>query len=105
MKQLAMLLLKWKEGKRLTESTMDEIANDVIPFLKSIIEDRHSTTEEIANVKQLLCSPETEQLLTWHGKFMYWKIHLSLVGPRTVVLGRKNGKIDSMQYVPLCKVL
>ncbi|XP_077484491.1 uncharacterized protein LOC144094406 [Amblyomma americanum] len=104
-KQLAMLLLKWKEGRRLTESTVDELANDVISFLKSVIEDGYSTTEEIANVKQLLCSPETEQLLTRHGRFMYWKMHLSLVEPRTVVLGRKNGKIDSMQYVPLCKVL
>ncbi|XP_029837844.2 uncharacterized protein LOC115321710 [Ixodes scapularis] len=107
-KQLALLLLKWKEGRRLPESTLDEIINDVISFVKSILEHKQLqlNNEVAANVRELFCVDELDRLLTTAGRNAFWRTHLPLVEPRTVVLGtNSNGKDDTMEYVPLCDLL
>ncbi|XP_077531644.1 uncharacterized protein LOC144144139 [Haemaphysalis longicornis] len=107
-KQLALLLLKWKEQKRLPESTVHEIANDVILYVKNLFEYQRlqDYAEMSANVKELLCDLKLDQLLTKCGRNAFWKTHLPLIEPQTIVLGvNSNGKSDLMTYVPLCRML
>lgn len=106
--QLAKLLLKWKQERRLPESTLHEIANDVIFFVKAILEDdRLHSNIELANiVDDVLQIREQNQLLTASGRSNYWRMHFLFVEPKTIVLDRApNGKADTMEYVPLCEVL
>lgn len=95
-KQVAILFLKWKEQRRLPESTVNEIANDVISFVKAILEDEHlQPHKEVAgHIKEVLCKRQLDHLLTASGRNIYWRTHLPLIEPRTVVLGTNtNGKV------------
>ncbi|KAL3247762.1 hypothetical protein MRX96_056837 [Rhipicephalus microplus] len=100
--QLAALLLKWKEGRRLPESTVHELANDVIDFVEAIADHQQmpSDNEPAANLQEI-CKDQLDQLRTRCGRKTYWKAHFPLVESRTVVLH----ETDTMEYVPLCDVL
>lgn len=100
--QLAALLLKWKEGRRLPESTVHELANDVIDFVETIADhlQMQSPDEPSVNMQEI-CKEQLDQLRTRSGRTTYWKAHFPLVESRTVVL---HGG-DTMEYVPLCDVL
>ncbi|XP_072142066.1 uncharacterized protein [Dermacentor andersoni] len=107
-KQLATLFLKWKEGRRLPESTLHEIANDVIFFVKALLEDdRLQSSVEVARImKEVLHTDSMNYLLTTAGQSSYWKMHFPFTKPQTVILGvASNGKTETMEYVPLCDVL
>ncbi|KAH7960803.1 hypothetical protein HPB49_023570 [Dermacentor silvarum] len=100
--QLAALLLKWKEGRRLPESTVHELANDVIDFVETITDHQQiqPQDEPAINIEEI-CKQQLDQLRTRSGRTTYWKAHFPLVESRTVVL---HGG-DTMEYVPLCEVL
>lgn len=103
-RHLSIMFLKWKEVRRLPESTLNEIANDVITFVTTVLEDDKLNGEMSSSqrgaYKDQLCG-----LMTECGRYTYWKNHFALVEPRTVMLGESNGKRDTMEYVPLCDVL
>ncbi|XP_077513582.1 uncharacterized protein LOC144124647 [Amblyomma americanum] len=100
--QLAKLLFKWKEGRRLPESTVRELANDIIDFLETVAD--HQQTEPLdgpaISVKEI-CKLQLDQLRTRSGRTTYWKAHFPFVESRTVVLCGN----DTIKYVPLCDVL
>ncbi|XP_075556671.1 uncharacterized protein LOC142588739 [Dermacentor variabilis] len=105
--QLATLLLKWKEARRLPESTLNEIANDVISFINIMLEDAQLCTNIGAVVHaEQEWKQQLNQLLSKSGRLRYWKTHFPIVEPRTTVLGTDgHGRFDTMEYVPLCDVL
>lgn len=105
-RSLALLFLKWKEGRRLPESTVNEIANDVLCYLQRFAESYKSPTTVLQQQPKLKCLTELEKLRTQSGRNSYWKACFPFVEPETVFLGNdRNGKADTFQYVPVCKVL
>ncbi|XP_077520203.1 uncharacterized protein LOC144130045 isoform X2 [Amblyomma americanum] len=100
--QLAKLLFKWKEGRRLPESTVHELANDIIDFVETIAD--HQQTEPLdgpaISIKEI-CKLQLDQLRTRSGRTTYWKTHFPFVESRTVVLCGN----DTIEYIPLCEVL
>ncbi|KAL3247687.1 hypothetical protein MRX96_056918 [Rhipicephalus microplus] len=69
--QLAALLLKWKEGRRLPESTVHELANDVIDFVEAIADHQQmpSDNEPAANLQEI-CKDQLDQLRTRNHQFI-----------------------------------
>ncbi|XP_029824988.2 uncharacterized protein LOC115310671 [Ixodes scapularis] len=107
-KQLALLILKWKEHRRLPESTLNKIANDVIFYIQAIFEDERlqSIDKDAGKVNELLSELQLDQLLTRGRRMTYWKAHFPYIEPCSVTLRiNSNGKADTMTYVPLCSVL
>lgn len=97
--QLSLMLLKWKEGRQLPESAVDEIANDLIEFLGTF-------KEELSAVE----SSELECLSTQYGREKYWKSHFDYVRPVTIQSAVPSATQDeavtlSYQYVPILEVL
>lgn len=104
-KPLALMLLKWKEGRRLPESTLDEIANDILSYLELFAE-HCEPTSDLQQQPKLQWSNKLENLRTTSGRNSYWKACFPFVEPETVSLGTDvNGKADTFQHVPLCKML
>ncbi|XP_075732816.1 uncharacterized protein LOC142775341 [Rhipicephalus microplus] len=105
-RHLSLMFLKWKEVRRLPESTVNEIANDIILFIASILEDNKLLPNE-ENTAELKAAYKTQmsKLLTESGRKAHWRNNFPLVEPKTIVLGEMNGKCETMEYVPLRDVL
>lgn len=89
---LSSLLLKWQEGRQLPESTISEIASDVIAF----------TTE----FKETLASVDTSKLgklKTRIGRENHWKAVHTFVSPRRVSCS--DEKCDTYEYVPILETI
>ncbi|XP_064482426.1 uncharacterized protein LOC135395121 [Ornithodoros turicata] len=103
-KQLALLLLKWKEGRRLPDSTLNEITNDVILYIQGLAE--QGPPGDVQERLLSLTEQGIEQLKTRLGRESYWKAFLPFVEPQEVQLGRNDrGKTDVFHYVPIRDVL
>ncbi|XP_042147361.1 uncharacterized protein LOC121047091 [Ixodes scapularis] len=105
---LALLFLKWKEGRRLPESTLHEIVNDILCYLERFAE--HCTLPQSDVNLQLQLKSQSlidlEQLQTSSGRSSYWKACFPFVEPECVFLGiGKSGKRQTFQYVSICKML
>lgn len=70
-RSLALLFLKWKEGRRLPESTVNEIANDVLCYLQRFAESYKSPTTVLQQQPKLKCLTELEKLRTQSGRNSY----------------------------------
>ncbi|XP_064468471.1 uncharacterized protein LOC135379153 [Ornithodoros turicata] len=101
-KEFAMLLLKWKEAKKLPESTLNEIANDMFNFFNDcgpqLFSAQGSDVEPSVN-------SEMGQLLTKKGRERFWTGALPYVEPVTVTLNEAGEARVSFQYVPILEVL
>lgn len=107
-KPLSLLFLKWKEGRRLPESTLNEIANDIICYLERFAEHCKPPTSDLNMLLQQRSQTlvDLDQLQTRSGRNRHWKECFPFVEPETVVLGTdKNGKVDTFQYVSVCEML
>ncbi|XP_064478733.1 uncharacterized protein LOC135392039 [Ornithodoros turicata] len=105
-KQFALLLLKWKESKGLPETTIDEIANDIICYVHGVTDDL--TTKPVQQWAQILSSvgDGMEMLATKGGRTDYWTSCLPFVKPRTIALGTdERGKRRVFHYIPILEVL
>ncbi|XP_064470088.1 uncharacterized protein LOC135384833 [Ornithodoros turicata] len=105
-RQLALLLLKWKESKRLAESTLNEIANDIICYVQGVADDWMMRPEPERTGLMSAIGEQMQTLSTQAGRTDYWKLYLPFVEPRTVVLGtNEHGRCDQFHYVPICEAL
>ncbi|XP_064468469.1 uncharacterized protein LOC135379149 [Ornithodoros turicata] len=105
-RQLALLLLKWKESKRLPETTANEIANDIICYVQGLAD--HLMTKPAQEVPELMSSicDEMQTLATNRGRTEYWQTYLPFIEPRAVLLGtNERGRQVVFHYVPICDVL
>nr|XP_054928852.1 uncharacterized protein LOC129385774 [Dermacentor andersoni] len=92
-RQLSSLLLKWQEGRQLPESTVNEIANDVINF----------ATEYKATL-QSVDMEKFEHLRTKLGRENEWKSIFRFVSPQTIHLSNQ-GDSECFEYIPLLETL
>ncbi|XP_037557723.1 uncharacterized protein LOC119434712, partial [Dermacentor silvarum] len=90
---LSSLLLKWQEGRQLPQSTLNEVANDMINFISEFRADFNATT-----------ITKLEQLRTKTGRENWWKSSHTFVSPRTVCLS-DQGTSDSFEYIPILETL
>ncbi|XP_064474056.1 uncharacterized protein LOC135388428 [Ornithodoros turicata] len=104
LRQLAMLLLKWKEGKRLPETTLNEIAGDVICYIQGIADRVSESGQQVELLSRI--RDQIEVLTTHNGRDDYWRSHLPFVEPVSITLGtNEHGKRCIFHYVPICEVL
>ncbi|XP_064470269.1 uncharacterized protein LOC135385020 [Ornithodoros turicata] len=102
-KRLALLLLKWKEQMRLPESSLNEVANDVIHYIQDLVQ-QSADTPDAQPLTDII--KELPILQTKGGREDYWKSTLPFVQPATMYLGNNSkGKPDTFQYVSILKVL
>ncbi|XP_064464695.1 uncharacterized protein LOC135376003 [Ornithodoros turicata] len=102
-KSMSLLFLKWKEGMRLPEATVSEIANDIILYLQQFVQ-QSSDMPSGALVQDVI--KELPALQTKSGREQYWQSTLPYVTPTTIVLDKKpNGKAVTYQYISILKVL
>ncbi|XP_064468606.1 uncharacterized protein LOC135381211 [Ornithodoros turicata] len=105
-RQLALLLLKWKECGRIPESTIHEIANDIICYIQGLTDYWLTKTEEERTELMSSVSEQMQRLETRVGRNDYWKLYLPFVEPTTIILGTdERGKSIVFHYVPICEVL
>nr|XP_054920824.1 uncharacterized protein LOC126518477 [Dermacentor andersoni] len=90
---LSSLLLKWQEGRQLPESTVNEIANDVINFAAQF----QATLNSVAMTK-------LEKLRSKSGRENYWKSLFSFVPPKTINLSEQS-KSDCFEYIPILETI
>ncbi|CAN7985430.1 unnamed protein product [Ixodes hexagonus] len=107
-KQFSLLLLKWKETRRLPEATIQEITSDVIMYMQALSDHFLAPvlpTEDASTLTSLL-QDELPKLGTKCGRENYWRHFLPFVEPRRIVLGRtQQGKLELFHYIPVCDVL
>ncbi|XP_040074212.2 uncharacterized protein LOC8024264 [Ixodes scapularis] len=107
-KQFALLLLKWKEGKRLPSATLQEISSDVVLYIQSFAEHflAPSASGNDQEKLKLFLERDLQKLVNEREREKYWKSCLSFVQPENVCLGRDmGGKVEAFTYVPVLKVL
>ncbi|XP_064458858.1 uncharacterized protein LOC135369124 [Ornithodoros turicata] len=103
-RQLALLLLRWRAGRRVPESTVDEITSDIIAYIQGLVE--HRPVGDLEERLTSLVTHDLQPLKTRRGREQYWKNTLPFIEPRTVTLGRnEGGKVDKFHYVPIRDVL
>ncbi|XP_064475545.1 uncharacterized protein LOC135389426 [Ornithodoros turicata] len=103
-KEFALLILKWKEGRRIPDSTVNEIVNDIMLYIQGLLE--QGCASDIQERLTSVVEQSMEQLSTKNGRESYWKLFLPFVEPRTIVLGQtENGATNVCHYVPICEVL
>ncbi|XP_064461859.1 uncharacterized protein LOC135372066 [Ornithodoros turicata] len=101
-KRLASLILKWKEARRLPESTINEIVGDIFVFLHSVgphlAAIPHSDVESHINM-------EVAHLCTRNGRETFWEDAFDYVHPVTMYLDEPGAARESYQYVPILDTL
>lgn len=90
---LPSLLLKWQEGRQLPESTVNEIANDVINFAAQF----KATLNSAALTK-------LEKLGSKSGRDNYWKSLFSFVPPKTINLSG-HCKSECFECIPILETI
>lgn len=103
--QLAALLLKWKEARHLPETSLNEIANDVISLMQVMLDDEQLCTCTLAASRKVECKQQLNRLLIKAKQLRYWRTHFPVVEPRTILLGTDMHGKHTIAYVPLCDVL
>lgn len=83
-KPLSLLFLKWKERRRLPESTMNEIAN-IIFYLERFAEHCKLPISDLNTLLQQKSQTlvDLDQLQTSSGRNRHWKERFSFVQPET----------------------
>lgn len=89
---LSSLLLKWQEGRQLPESTVNEIANDLLHFISDF-----QATLNTVEMGRL------QHLGTKSGREQYWKSVFTFVSPQTVHLS--NDPDEHFEYVPILETV
>ncbi|XP_037509659.1 uncharacterized protein LOC119386425 [Rhipicephalus sanguineus] len=98
--------LKWKETRKLPESTLQEISTDVMLYMQDLFEHFISQSSDSTADAQLFLHHKLEELLSRKKRENYWKSCLSFVKPQEICLGQDpRGKNESYSYVPVLKVL
>lgn len=92
-RQLTSLLLKWQEGRQLPESTVNEIANDIINF-----------ATEFKGTLQSVDMKNLEHLRTKLGRENEWKSIFTFVSPQTIHLSNQDSS-ECFEYIPLLETL
>ncbi|XP_064461583.1 uncharacterized protein LOC135371463 [Ornithodoros turicata] len=101
--RLSLMLLKWKEGMKLPETAVNEIANDLISYLQEFAQEASDTPDGQSPVDIIKKLPA---LQTKHSREEYWKTTLAFVKPTAICLGKKpNGNTVTFQYISVLKVL
>ncbi|XP_029829727.3 uncharacterized protein LOC115314770 [Ixodes scapularis] len=105
-KQFSLLQLKWKEGKRLPSSTLQDISTDVVLYLQSMFELSLSPSQLVRNNVKSFVECKLEKPLNEHEREMYWKFCLPFVEPESICIGRDSrGKKETFSYISVTKVL
>ncbi|KAL1482086.1 hypothetical protein MTO96_015117 [Rhipicephalus appendiculatus] len=90
---LSSLVLKWQEGRQLSESTVNELANDVINFAAQCKETLNSDA-----VTQL------EKLASKSGRENHWKSFFDFVPSKTIDLSGQC-RSDCFEYAPILETI
>ncbi|XP_064462233.1 uncharacterized protein LOC135372665 [Ornithodoros turicata] len=101
-KEFSLLLLKCKEARRLPESTLNEITNDILTFFTDWGPQLYSVHGD--NVESFINS-EIMQLRTQSGRERFCTSVFPYVEPVTVVLSAEGNAQASFQYVPIVEML
>nr|XP_037272441.1 uncharacterized protein LOC119164364 [Rhipicephalus microplus] len=104
--QFAMMQLKWKEGRRLPDSTLQDISTDVVLYMQDFFEHLLLESSEAKKKAASFLNHQLEQLLNKKQRENYWKLCLPFVKPEEIFIGRDSrGKKETYSYIPILKAL